>query len=345
MEIKLGTRQINIISASVLRTMDTGADEFRVITDWEPGKDPEFDALARPRSYADAEVSIGGTKLITGTKYITTPRLSKRGQMIELTCYSKTMRLIVSNPKSAREFNNLSLADITRKFVPQFGLNTVFLGSVEDQVNDLFESEKIRAQEFIFDFLQNLARQKGVLASSDEDGNLFYLRAITNQDTIGSIIEGPDAFVPDTEDFSANFNDTEIFRIYQAVNNAPFSYLRKDPQGISEDTRIPIPGFKTIITNSLADGAGQIAVDFARNQTIAKSMAIPFQVNSWYSSKNELYRENKLISVVSPTLFVPNGFTFLIRAVQYNLDSTGETATLFLVPPSLYTGESVQEPW
>ena len=344
MEIKLGDRQLDIVSASVLRTMDTGADEFRVITSWIPGQDPEFDELARPRSFAPAEVSIGGQKLITGTKYITSPRLDKRGQMVELTCYSRTMRLIKSHPKSAQEFNNLSLLDISRKFTYPFGLFTSVLGSIETQVNEKFENEKIGPQETIFDFLQNLARQRGVLTSSDEDGNLFYLEAKLNQETIGSIIEGQDGFVPDTEEFTATFDDTEIFRTYQAVNNNPFAYSKKQPQGISEDTRISIPGFKTIITNSLADGAGQKAVDFARNQTIAKSMAIPFQVSSWYSSKNELYRENKLVSVSSPTLFVGN-FTFLIRAVQYNLDGGGETATLFLVPPSLYTGDAVEEPW
>lgn len=345
MRVLIGNREINIVSASVLRTMDTGADEFRVITDWIPGDDQEFDDLAAPRSFAEAEVSINGTKLITGNKYITQPRLGKTGQLIELTCYSKTMRLIKSNPKSAQEFNNLSLLDISRKFTFPFGLFTTILGSVETQVNQKFENEKIGPQETIFDFLQNLARQQGVLTSSDEDGNLFYLQAKTNQETIGSITEGPDAFVPDTEDFSARFDDSEIFRTYQSVSNSPFTYLSKDPQGIAEDTRIKIPGFKTIITNSLEKGTGQKAVDFARNQTIAKSMSVPIQVNSWTSSKGELYRENKLISVTSPTLFT-DGFTFLIRAVQYNLDGDGgETATLFLVPPSLYTGEAVQEPW
>jgi prophage tail gpP-like protein len=342
MIVKIGNREINIVSASVLRTMDTGADEFRVITDWVPGKDQEFDELIKPRSFADAKVSIGGQKLIAGTKYITSPRLDKRGQMVELTCYSKTMRLIKSNPKSAQEFNNLSLLDISRKFTYPFGLFTKILGSVESQVNEPFESEKIGPQEFIFDFLQNLARQRGVLTSSDEDGNLYYLEAKTNQETIGSIIEGP--FVPDAESFSATFDDTEIFRTYQAVNNNPFAFLVKSPQGIAEDTRVPIPGFKTILTDSLAKGAGQKAVDFAKNQTIARSMSIPFQVNSWYSSKGELYRENRLVSVSSPTLFT-DGFTFLIRAVQFNLDANGETATLFLVPPSLYTGDEVKEPW
>ena len=204
---------------------------------------------------------------------------------------------------------------------------------------------RIAAQAKIVNFLQDLARQRAVLTSSDKDGNLIFLKANTDQNSVGSIIEGEDGVVPISDTFSARFDDTQVFQTYIAVNDSPFAFLLKEPQGISKDTRIKIPSFKTIVTSSLIEGAGQKAVDFARNQTVAQALSMPFEVNTWNAPNGELWAENTLVSVISPTLFVPNGFTFLIRAVQYNLDGKGETSILSLVPPTLYTGDPIVEPW
>lgn len=344
MKIQLGSRELVLNSASVLRTMDTGSDEWNCVIPWIPGRDPELDELARPRSLAEAVVSIRGKKLITGNKYITDPSLSNKNQL-GLGGFSKTISLIISNPKVQQEFLESSLLDISRAYTLIFGIFVKSTG-VDDEVNEKFEDEKIGAQDKIFSFLQDLARQRGVLTSSDENGNLHYLKADTAQNIVGSIVEGENgAGVPATDNFSARFDDTEAFQNYIAVNDSPYAYLVKDPQGISKDSRIKVTSFKTIIINSLIKGAGQKAADFARNQALAKGLSMPFQVNSWDAPNGELWRENTLVTVTSPSLFVPNGFTFLIRAVQYNLDSKGESAILSLVPPSLYTGEDVEEPW
>lgn len=344
MEIILGSKELKIDSASILRTMDTGADEWNCVVDWEPGFDPEFDELAKPRSLADATISIREQKLITGNKYTTIPALGSRSQL-GLGGFSKTIGLITSNWKSQKPFANMSLLDISNEFCKVWGIQAISQ-DVDTEVNEQFvDDQTIPAQSKIFSFLQDLARQRAVLTSSDENGNLLYLKANTNQKSVGSIVDGKDGFVPVTDNFSARFDDTEIFQNYIAVNDSPFAFLLKDPQAISKDLRIKIPSFKTIVTNSLIQGAGQKAVDFARNQTLARSLSMPFQANSWDAPNGELWRENTLVSVESPTLFVPNGFTFLIRAVQYNLDSKGETAILSLVPPSLYTGDPVIEPW
>ena len=344
MKILLGTKELVLTSASVLRTMDTGADEWNAVVEWTSGRDPEFDKLVKPRTLTESIVSINEKKLITGNLYRRSPTLVENKSALALRGFSKTYRLIKSNPKAQIEFLNQSLLDITRAFSLPFGLFTA-VRAPEELVNEIFKKETIPAQSTVFTFLQNLARQRSILTSSDNDGNLFYLQAKLRQKPVGSIIEGEDGTVPITKNFSASFDDSEVFQTYQAVNDSPFAYLLKEPQGITKDDRIKIPSFKTIVTNSLEKGAGQKTVEFARNQTIAKSMSMPFEVNGWYAPNGELWQEDTLVSVVSPTLFTPDGFTYLIRAVQYNLDGRGETAVLSLVPPSLFTGDPVVEPW
>lgn len=343
MQFLLGGEELTLTTASVLRTMDTGADEANCVVEWTEGKNPDFDALAAPRSLADMVVSIRGQKLITGYKYITDPSLSGKGQL-GLGGFSKTIGLIISNPPVQREFLETNLLDISNEYCKLFGIQAKSDG-VDTEVSEKFDDEKIAAQAKIFGFLQDLARQRGILTSSDENGNLLYLKANTGQSSVGSIVEGEDGIIPVTNNFSARFDDREVFQNYIAVNDSPYAYLLKEPQAISKDTRIKVASFKTIVLNSLIKGAGQKSVDFARNQSVAKGLSLPFEVNTWDDPKGNLWRENTLVSVQSPSLFVPGGFTFLIRAVQYNLDSRGETAILSLVPPSLYTDKAIDEPW
>lgn len=352
MKIKIGNREIKTVVASLLIAMDTGADSFACVTEWTAGIDPAFDEIVKPRSFAEAEVSIKGEKLLTGHKYISAPNLSGKGQLT-LEGFSKTYQLIRSNPKVKKEYGNSSLLDIAVDQCEPFGIpvglqnvNSADLADAETGIKQLFTSgPTIGEQQKIFDFIQNLARERGVLVSNTADGNLIFLRANVKQTPVGSIIEGPDGSIPVTGNFSARFDDTTAMKTYSAWADAQFSFEEKGPKGIATDDRISIPGFKSVVFNALVEGDGQKQVEFTRNQILAQSMSMPFQANSWEAPNGELWRDNTFVSVESPTLFVPNGFTFLIRAVQYNLDSQGETAILSLVPPSLYTGEDVEEPW
>jgi len=344
MKFKIGNIEPKLLSASLLRTINTGTDEFNCVIEWRPGVDKKFDELIKPRSLADITVSIGNERLFTGYKYLIEPNLTTGGNNIRLGCYSKTYPLIMSNPKTQKEYLNSSLREISKEYCDIFGILTK-TKNVDAEADEPFDNVKIGAQSKIFDFLQDLARQRGILTSSDEYGNLLYLRPDTKQKSIGSIIEGAGSNIPRTDKYNATFDDTKIYQNYLAVNDSPFSFLLNEPEGVSKDTRIRIPSFKTITMNSLIEGAAQNAVDFARNQTLIQGMSMPVEVNGWYAKKDELWREGKLMSIVSPTLFVPKGYTFLIVSVQFNLDSRGEWTVLNLASPSLFTNDIIEEPW
>ena len=74
------------------------------------------------------------------------------------------------------------------------------------------------------------------------------------------------------------------------------------------------------------------------------ALTIPWPVSSWYSDANntKLWTPNTMVSVISPTLSIPDGFDFLIRSVEYEYSDDGTRAKLGLVPPQIYTGEPLE---
>jgi len=68
-------------------------------------------------------------------------------------------------------------------------------------------------------------------------------------------------------------------------------------------------------------------------------------VPSWYAPNGELWAPNTIVTVKSPTLYLDDGYNFLIREVTYDFSASGTTANLSLVPPEAYTGEEIVEPW
>ena len=70
-----------------------------------------------------------------------------------------------------------------------------------------------------------------------------------------------------------------------------------------------------------------------------------FPVSSWYNKTGKSWEENTIVTVKSQTLEVPNGFDFLILAVEFAFETAGNTAVLSLVPPQAYTEQPIVEPW
>jgi prophage tail gpP-like protein len=327
--------------------MDASASEWScIIPEADPDIDQELYDLIKPRSLADSVASIDGQILCTGNKYITAPTVTNTGSGVMLQGFSKTFRLSVSHPKQQREFLESSLIDIARDFARPFGLSVKFDSNISNEVNEKFADEKIKATEFVYNFIQNLARQRGVLMSDDVFGNIKFLKANTQQKPVGSIVEGQNALSPSAEQFKAVFDDTLIKQNYYTINNSNLAFLLSKPTGVSKNSSIKIPSFRAIQVDSLIEGAGQKAVDFARNFDLASSMKMPVEVNGHHDQNGDLWRENTFVSIVSKSLFIPDGFNFLIRQVEYNEDSEGGKRTrLSLIPPSLYAGGNIVEPW
>jgi prophage tail gpP-like protein len=344
MKITIGNRELTAISASITQTMDSVSDALECSIPWLPGEDSELDRLIVPRSFAPAKAEIDDNLLVKGLLFVRTPNLDTSGSTLDLQFFSQTKNIIDCQAKPPYEFQNKSLLDIASTLAQPFGIKAEAQDNGES--SELFDREAIEPTETIFSFLNKLAQQKGLLLSNTVDGDILFLTANTTGTPVASITEGDlqSGNVETGQTFSATFDDTKTFQIYKALGESPLSFLDA-VNATSINSNIEIARRRVFSATDATKGNIQQAADWERNVSLADSLTIPFPVTNWFTPNGRLWKPNTLVTVTSPTIFVPNGFNFLIRSVQFIQDGSGETAVLNLIPPQLYTKEDIPEPW
>lgn len=359
MKITIEDREIQHTEARILKTMDTGADFISVTFPWIAGEDPGFDSLVQPRAFPNFEAEIDGELLVSGKIYTPDSSLSIANSQLTLEGYSYTKDLVDSMAKPPYEDSKKSLIDIATKYCELFGIEALFGPAISQEMNEPFTEATIKNTERIFAYLQRLARQRGVLASSDEFGNLLFLIANITGVPVANITEGDlQGATQAAEEFRFRFDGTKTFNTYRATAQTPGSTI--DPiVGLSKDSGVDSPRFLTFSADDSTKGGIQAAADWARNKALADSMEIKFPVVGFdvpaslvsipqlpgVPTPSKIWRENTIATVISPTMFIPNGFDFLIRSVEYISTDAAETSVLDFVPPQLYTKGGIKLPW
>jgi len=319
-------------STKIIRTMHTAADGWSATIPWQEGEDPELDKRVAPYAYPPAAVYIGGELIINGLLY--TPQSSKSadGTVKHLQGFSFTADLIDSTMKPPYEKNNVTLKQRADELVKPFGIDAIF----NDDFGGPFDRVTAKETDSVFSHLLLLAKQRSLLISSTEDGNLSFTKAAKGKPvtTLEEDKQGAQAF-------NATFDGRKRFNTYRALGQSPLGAK----VGIAKDSKVPRSRFFTFQADETISGDIEQAAKWQRSKQLAEALTIPFPVTSWFDQEGRRWKENTLIEVVSPTLHLSKGFTFLIKSVEYNDSTTGKTATLNLIPPQVYTGEELVDPW
>ncbi len=326
--------EIPVKSAKVLRTMDTASDTWTASIAWTPGLDPALDAKLKPYLYNTASVYLGGEQVVSGILYTISVELSDTGRLKHLIGYSYTADVIDSVLNPPYEKNNVTLAQRARGLVEPLGINVIFNVDTDGQF-DRVTAEPI---DTIFEHLSDLAAQRGVLISSSNAGDMVFQKANTTGSPVGTLEEGQ----PPVLNFSVTFDGRKRFNTYRAIGQSPGSNSKV---GTATDEGVPRSRFLTFQADDTIQGDIQKAAEWKRSKQLAEALTIPLPVSTWYAPNGELWKENTLITLKSSSLHLPDGFTFLIRSVEFTYEETGTTAVLNLVPPQVYTGEPIEEVW
>lgn len=330
--ILLDGLEVKSDGTKIIRTMDTAADGWSAVIPWSPGADPELDKRLLPYSYTPAAVYIGGKLKISGLVYIIRPGKTSDGIVKNIQGFSFTADLIDSTLKPPYEKNNVTLRQRAEELVKPFGIDVIF----NDDPGGAFNRVTAKEGDTVFGHLASLASQRSLLISSTVDGNLSFTKAASGRPvaTLEEDMQG-------AQSFEAAFDGRKRFNVYRAVGQSPSG----SKVGIAKDSKVPRSRFLTFHANETIDGDIEQAAKWQRSKQLASALTIPFPVSSWFSSEGVLWEENTLVEVVSPTLSIANGFTFLIKSVEYNDSVSGKTAILGLVPPQVYSGEDLIDPW
>lgn len=333
MTLILEDREIQFDSMRIIRTMDTVADGWTARIQWQPGKDTELDSLLIPYGYPKAQAYIGNQLLVNGVMYSVNPEQTKQGLILNLEGFSYTADIIDSTCPAPYTQNNVTLEQRANQMLQNIGIRTV----MEFEDESPFDKVTGDIDVTIFDHLASLAAQRGFLLSSSVEGNLIFTKTKTDA-PVGTLESG----APQGISWGARFDGRLLFNSITAIGESPG---KPTNNATVKDDNVPRSRFQTFKANETTEGNIEKAALWKRSKQFADALSIPFPVSGWYAPNDTLWRENTQVVVKSKEIFVPDGFTFLIRQCEYIFENSGATTTLNLVPPQVYTGERIVLPW
>lgn len=325
---------VNVQSSSCVRSFNSGADGWAARVYWDPN-DPDLVELYRPYKWKEAKYYIGGQLLCTGPLYITETHRTKEGQWAILKGFSKTKDLVDSAVDPPYMVRGATLSQRANEYCSPRGITVI------DDTPTLGIFKRITAEptEKIYTHLVKLAKQKAVLIGSTPKGELLISLPKTQFENYGSI--GDDlAF---GSDYHIVFDGTKRYSVYR-VNGKRRG--RSIASNLANDTVVPKSRTLTVNVGDISDqGELQKAAEWERSKGLSESLSFPFPVSGWYAPNGKLWRENNYVTVKSPAMFISDGFTFLIKSVEYLFEPDGRKCILNLVPPTAFGTEELVEPW
>lgn len=329
-------KELVVESARVIRTMDTVSDGWSARISWDPD-DTRYKSILKPYTYPEALVYLGPHLAVKGRLYIIRPELSPDdGYSMVLEGFSSTADLMDSSVKPPYEQKKVTLEQRARDLVEPLGLSVVF--DVDD--DEAFDRVTAQKEESIFDHLASLAKQRKVLMSSTRRGELIFYRA-----RVGRPVATITDTLPPHRQSGAVFDGRKRYNSYRAIGPTPKRRSGNSLEAVAKDDAVPMSRFLTFSATDATAGDIQSIANWKRSAQLAEALTVPFPVNDWYAADGSLWQENTIVTAKSKAIFTPDGFDFLIKSVEYVFEEGGRSATLSLVPPQVFTGEPIEEPW
>lgn len=349
----IGGVEVPIMSGRIVRTMDTGADGWSGKIAWEPGQYREIDRVTRPYGYERTAAYLGNELQVAGCLYTVSPEMDHSGLSKELIGYSFTVDAIDSSMLPPYQSENITLKQLANELCGPLGIKAVF----EADFGGAFTRTCADEGEKIFEHLAKLAAQRGGLVSNTRQGDMLFHRAKTEQVPVGTLEESQ----PLVMGWKAVYDGRKRYHAYKCItqglkgrSTAPEIWgstptgpaVKRSPPSVTAlDTGCPRPRWLTFKADDVTQGNVKNAANWKRNRHFIDALTLPFPVSSWYAPNGKLWDTNTLVTIVSRTLGVPRGFTFLIRHVEFEFDHKGRTAMLYVVPPEAYSGKDIGEIW
>ena len=360
-------REVPILSARISRSIDTVADRWSVEIAWVPRRDKALDDRIAPYTYCRAQIYIGQRLVNTGILYTPRTKVTKDGLTKTLECASFTADLVDSmmDPEICNhgQWALSTLYDIARTICSQHdivpGISRLLYqpenASNLAKVNEPFDFVQLELTQKGADLLTKLAFQRGALITNDRFGQLLITMGAKSGSPVATLgeedIRAYLANVPrgsaNSEGWEAEWDGRERFGTYAVYGQSgdPEADQIDTIEGISADAKAPAGRRNNIIVTDNTMGDAGIVAAWHRSQKLVKAMTIPFPVIGFYTPDGALWNPNDFVVAKAPSLDIYDPTRFLVRQIDYEHTAQGQTGTLYLVPPEVFTGQVPIEPW
>lgn len=301
----------------------------------------------RPFSFSPVEIKVGGDPLFTGTMIDVQPRLEANQRTVQVSAYSKAAILEDCNIPASHvpfEASGLSLRQIAERLGAPFGVGVKL--EVADppkfkRVNTRTRTfdTKLESDQKIQDFLTDLARQRGLVISDTERGELLFWKSVAPGKPVVRLVEGKPPLVSVTPTLSPQqyFNEVTGFRLSKRGSKGN-QYTQRLSGGVLRSLSFRL--------DDIEKGDVPTAVRAHVGRMIAAAVSYVVTVPTWRDPKGRLWAPNTTLVLNAPSAFVYRDYEFLIRDVMLKQDADGTSATLGLVLPGAFSGELPERrPW
>lgn len=285
----------------------------------------------KPFSYKTVNVDIGDTPLFTGTMVGVTPDITPSKKSVSVSCYSKPGVINDCNPPASQfpvEYNGQTLFDIANKLCRPFGVQVISY----EGVASLFGQVACDPGKRIFAFLATLAKERGLIMSSDERGRLVFQRSVFAGSPVAILRQGESPLV----DVAPSFSPQEYYSSITGLEN-----VKIGTEGSQYTVNNPrLTGVVRPMTFSVKDTEGgdvQGAVEAKAGRMFGNMVSYNVSVCTWRDPRGNLWKPNTTVKLIAPDAMIYSEYEFIIRGVKFK-KSKSESAELNLVVPGSFSG-------
>lgn len=342
-----GVRYEEFSSISVTRSLDTLSGEFAFEASRQENTQLPFSVGQQCKVFVD------GSQVVEGFIDVVNVTYDPLSHEIFIQGRDKTSDVIDSTVGNVATFNgNISFVQLIEKTLENNGITGI---DVTDESGSAptFTAEDIESggnEDTVFSFLENLARKRQVLLTTDGVGNIIITRSGDEQ-VEDEILNLPTAGISNILGGNISYDITDRFGKYSVFsqdNNVGLAALGSGSdstrsysrQGTSTDPEIRTSRQLNIIAeDSYNDTESENRAIWENNIRRVRSISYSVTIQGFTLKNGDLWQPNKLVQVVDE--FAQLNAIMLINSVTYNFSiDSGSTTSLSLVDQDAYKVEA-----
>lgn len=304
----------------------------------------EFRSTFRPFSYKPIEIDIDGTRLFTGTLMDVTPNVQPNQRLVNVSAYSKAAVLADCDMPAGSvpfEANGLTLTQIAARLAAPFNVGVDVRtpdGSPFKRVNT--KSKKVDGKadqdQKVQDFLAELAKQRGLICSSNAAGQFVMWTSVAAGNPVARLEEGvggplvevvptfnPQSFFGEITGFTSTKRGRVGSKYTQRLERLSGGVLRSMSFQLNDAEKADAP-------HAVAAKVGRM---------LAGACSYVINVDTWRDPQGDIWQPNTTIVANSPSAMVYGGYEFLVRDVVLRESASESSASLGVVLPGSFSGE------
>jgi prophage tail gpP-like protein len=295
-----------------------------------------------PFAFKGCEVYYGGHLLFKGTLLTPDPELTAKTSEITLQGYPLCAVLndcMLPPTKYPLPCKTISIKGIAEAACECYSIPVVFEGDAGPE----FTEVSIEPTDKILDFLSKLSKQRSLLFTNNEKGQLVFFNAKTEKAFV-SFSEGSLPLLSIKPKFGAQEFYSHITGFSKTDAEYPLqsftyenSYLIN--KGVLRHHTVMMDDAETAadLENAVRSYAGRMFAD---------CVSFELECEGHTNGNNELFQKGMTVCVSAPGAMIARETNFIARNIHLKRNKEGKTSSLALVLPGSYTGELPEAfPW